>query len=159
MHGSSGIVSSPFLPACLGFSRADGPGVRLAPDGDMSLCRLKTRLVLALLLVAGVAHAAGLDDDSANALAETLRGLTPGAAAGAPAVDPRLGSLGTSQEFYEVAGQVLTELTERCGGDPDKMSEALVRGKNDPEGFMGTLSPALRARLKALADKAPAATP
>jgi hypothetical protein len=125
----------------------------------MSLCRLKTRFVLGLLLVASAAHAAGLDDASANALAETLRGLTAGAAVGAPPVDARLGSLGRSQEFYDLAGQVLTELTERCGGDPDKMSEALTRGKNDPEGFMTTLSPALRARLKALADKAPSVTP
>jgi hypothetical protein len=125
----------------------------------MSLRRLKTPIVLGLLLVACAAHAAELDDPSANALTETLRGLTAGAAVEAPTVDPRLGSLGRSQEFYDVAGQVLTELTERCGGDPDKMSEALTRGKNDPAGFMATLSPALRARLKALADKAPAVTP
>ncbi len=125
----------------------------------MSPYRLKTALVLGVLLVACAARAGGLDDPSADALAETLRGLSAGAAVGAPAVDPRLGSLGTSQEFYDVAAQVFTELTERCGGDPDKMSEALTRGKNDPEGFLATLSPALRARLKALADKAPPVTP
>jgi hypothetical protein len=120
--------------------------------------RLKVGFVLGVLLAACTARAADLDDASANALRETLRGLTADAP-GAPAADPRLGSLGRSQELYDVAAQVLTELAERCGGDPDKMSDALTRGKNDPAGFLATLSPALQARLKVLADKVPAAAP
>lgn len=125
----------------------------------MAPCRLKAASVVGVLLFACAAGAADLDDASASALAQTLRGLSAGSAVGAPAVDPRLGSLGGSQELYDVAAQVLTELAERCGGDPDKMTEAVTRGKDDPEGFLATLSPALRARIKALADKAPPVAP
>jgi hypothetical protein len=54
-----------------------------------------------------------------------------------------------------VAGAVLTELAERNGGDPDRMTAAIERAKSDPEGFAAMLSPATRARLSALAAKLP----
>lgn len=124
----------------------------------MSLRSVRAALALGLLLLGtGVAQAEPLDESSAAALRETLRSLQGGAGTKAPGADPRLGSVGSSPELYDVAGEVLRELAERYGGDPEKMSAALERAKNDPEGFAASLTPATRARLKALAGKAPAA--
>ena len=122
----------------------------------MPLRALAGTLVVSLLLGTGLSHAGSLDDGSARALSETLRTLQGSAGTKAPGADPRLGSLAESEELYDLASQVFTELTERYGGDPEKMSEALARGKRDPEGFAASLSPATRARLRALAAKMPA---
>ena len=110
------------------------------------------------LLVFGrsIGRAEPLDASSDAALRETLRALQGGTGTKAPGADPRLGSVGSSSELYEVAGEVFRELAERHGGDPAKMSAALERAKKDPEGFAASLSPSTRARLKALAAKVPA---
>ena len=117
----------------------------------------------AFILIAGLVTSAGaqaLDDASSKALADTLRSLEAGPGPGQPApkLDPRLGSIAGSpehmKELYAVASDVFQELAAKYGGDPDKMAEALERGRSDPEGFAAALSPATRARLRALADGA-----
>jgi hypothetical protein len=110
-----------------------------------------------VILGTSVPGAEPLDAPSEAALRETLRALKRSAGTKAPGADPRLGSAGSSSELYEVAGEVLRELAERHGGDPLKMAAALERAKKDPQGFAASLSPSTRARLKALADKVPAA--
>ena len=122
----------------------------------MSVRALVGILAVGLLVGTVAPRAETLDDGSARALSETLRTLQGSTGKKAPGADPRLGSLGESQELYDLASQVFTELTERYGGDPKKMSGALARGKSDPAGFAASLSPATRARLKALAEKMPA---
>jgi hypothetical protein len=123
----------------------------------MSMRTLLAGLVVGVLLGPAVAHPERLDRQSAAALEETLRLLQGSVGTPAPGADPRLGDLAGSQALYDLASQVFRELAERYGGDPEKMTEALARAKNDPEGFAASLTPATRARLKALADTVPAA--
>lgn len=114
----------------------------------------------ALVLVAGLAASAAaqsMDDTSSKALGDTMRALEAGPGPGQPApkLDPRLGGIAGSpehmKELYAVASDVFQELAAKYGGDPDRMAQALERGRSDPEGFAAQLSPATRARLKALA--------
>jgi hypothetical protein len=114
----------------------------------MAIRRATTTLVLGVLLCTCLARAGSPGDVGAD-------GLTGGAPAAMPPGDPRLGAIGGSQELYDLAQQVMSELVQRYGGDPEKMNQALARAKNDPEGFAKSLSPATRARLKALANKVP----
>lgn len=116
-------------------------------------------MFLGALLAAPTVSAGTLDRESADALSETLRSLQDAPGAGGPALDPRLRALeaspALSRELYELAGRVLTELAERSGGDPQKMSDALERARKDPEGFASSLSPATRERLRALSSRVP----
>jgi phage-related minor tail protein len=63
------------------------------------------------------------------------------------------GSDALTQEFYAVAGQVLTELAQNTGGDAQKMLQAVERAKTDPAGFAAMLSPATQQRLRELSVK------
>ncbi len=119
----------------------------------MAIRRTTSTLVLGVLFCTCLARAGSPGDVGADG----LMGGAPqaGGSAAMPPADPRLGAIGGSQELYDLAQQVMTELVQRYGGDPQKMSEALARAKNDPEGFAKSLSPATRARLKALANKVP----
>ncbi len=108
-------------------------------------------------MLAPAAHAQSEDSESADALAQTLRsmqGMSPDAAG---ALDPRLGAINESpelkKEFNELTSAMLTELVERSGGDPSKMSDDVERGRSDPAAFAASLSPETRARLEALSRK------
>ena len=74
-----------------------------------------------------------------------------------PAFDPQLKAIAESpdlrKEFDELAAQVFSEITQDAGGDVSKMNDVVARGKSDPAVFAASLSPATRARLRALADK------
>jgi hypothetical protein len=75
-----------------------------------------------------------------------------------PPLDPRLkealaDSPDLNQELYELAAQIFSEIAEATGGDESKMDEMVARGKSDPAAFAASLSPATRARLRALAEK------
>lgn len=124
------------------------------------LQRLLASMILGLVLTATGAAAEPLDDPSARALEQTLRSLRGGGAAAIEQQDPRLAPIARSpeltDELYDVAGAVLTELAERYDGDPERMSEALAKAKSDPEGFAAALSPATRAKLAELSAKLPA---
>ena len=63
------------------------------------------------------------------------------------------GSDALTQEFYAVAGQILTELVQNTGGDAQKMLQAVERAKTDPAGFATMLSPATLQRLRDLSVK------
>jgi hypothetical protein len=128
---------------------------------------LSTGLLLAVLLPCAV-RGEPLDAASADALGNTLRMLEdPGArrdagrASPSLASDPKLKAITQSpeltQELYELAAQIFSEITQRTAGDVDKMNEMMARGKSDPAAFAASLSPATRARLRAFADKVEAA--
>jgi hypothetical protein len=121
--------------------------------------RLLPALLLGSILAVCSAPAEPLDKPSAEALEQALGSLGAGGGAAIENTDPRLAPIARSpeltKELYEVAGAVMTELTERNGGDPARMTAAIERAKSDPEGFAASLSPATRARLAALAAKLP----
>ncbi len=127
------------------------------------------RLVLAGTLFAlaslGEAAAQAVDPTSQDALNKTLQILLdPGARnaeiAKSPvgsAMDQQVrtlaGSDALTQEFYAVAGQILTELVQNTGGDAQKMLQVVERAKTDPAGFAAMLSPATLQRLRDLSVK------
>ena len=131
----------------------------------MILRRLVPVVALALLASAGSTGAQPLDPRSQDALGQTLQiMLDPDARAAELAKNPQgvtadqqvralTGSDALTQEFYAVAGQVLTELTQNSGGDAQKMLQAVERAKADPAGFAAMLSPATQQRLRELAVK------
>jgi len=121
--------------------------------------------LLAALAAAGPAAAQALDPASQDALDKTLRILLdPNARVGelakssqGNAIDQQVralaGSDALTQEFYTVAGQVLTELVQNTGGDTQKLLQAVDRAKTDPAGFAAMLSPATQQRLRELSVK------
>ncbi len=122
-------------------------------------------VALALLASAGSTAAQPLDPSSQDVLSQTLQILLdPNARAAELAKNPQgatvdqqvralTGSDALTQEFYAVAGQVLSELTENSGGDAQKMLQAVERAKADPAGFAAMLSPQTQQRLRDLAVK------
>ena len=122
-------------------------------------------VALALLASAGSTAAQPLDPSSQDVLSQTLQILLdPNARAAELAKNPQgatvdqqvralTGSDALTQEFYVVAGQVLSELTENSGGDAQKMLQAVERAKADPAGFAAMLSPQTQQRLRDLAVK------
>jgi hypothetical protein len=123
--------------------------------------------VVALLAwaAAGPAAAQKLDPASQDALDKTLQILLdPQARSGelaknsqGAAVDQQVralaGSDALAQELYAVAGEVLRELAQVSGGDPQKMLQAVERARTDPAGFAAMLSPATLQRLRDLSVK------
>jgi len=129
------------------------------------LRRLGPVVALALLASAGSTGAQPLDPRSQDALGQTLQiMLDPNARAAELAKNPQgvtvdqqvralTGSDALTQEFYAVAGQILSELTQNSGGDAQKMLQTVERAKADPAGFAAMLSPATQERLRELAVK------
>ena len=127
---------------------------------------LMTLAVVVLAVAPAVAPAAAqaLDPSSAEALNAVLRMLANppqrGAAIAADpkaqAADSRIRALAggdgkVMEDFYALAAQIFTELTQASGGDVVKLSETLSRAQSDPAGFAALLSPATLARLQELA--------
>ena len=113
----------------------------------------------------GPAAAQPLDPASQSALDKTLQILLdPQARSGelskssqGTAVDQQVraltGSDALTQELYQVAGDVLKELAQSTGGDPQKMLLAVDRARTDPAGVAAMLSPATLQRLRDLSVK------
>jgi len=129
--------------------------------------RPRAAFVVALLAwaAAGPAAAQKLDPASQDALDKALHILLdPQARSGelaknsqGAAVDQQVRTLAGSdvmaQELYQVAGEVLKELAQSTGGDPQKMLEVVDRARTDPAGFAAMLSPATLQRLRDLSVK------
>ena len=136
--------------------RVDSPPFRVT---------LAAAFVVGVVLLPGAVPAGSLEPQSADALGEVLRmledpsahGSSGGMDARTPPTDPRLHALAESpelnQEFYELAAAIFAEMTQAAGGDVSKMDDAVARAKSDPATFAASLSPATRARLRALADR------
>jgi hypothetical protein len=129
-----------------------------------------TRVVGVLSLVSVLALAAPLgaqplDPTATEALATTLKTLLdPTQRSAAIANNPQAapidqqirsltGSEALTQEFYALALDVFSELTQAAGGDITKMSEMLERGKSDPAGLVAMLSPQTQERLRRFSTK------
>jgi hypothetical protein len=131
------------------------------------MIRPPVALVVAVLawVMLGPAVAQPLDPASQSALDKTLQILLdPQARSGelstssqGAAVDQQVralaGSDALTQEVYQVAGEVLKELAQSTGGDPQKMLLAVDRARTDPAGFAAMLSPATLQRLRDLSVK------
>ena len=123
---------------------------------------------IATLVVFFVSVSAGaqtLDAASQQALTETLKllrdpALRDAAIAGSPqagGIDRQIQSMAGSpeltQEIYELAAEIFSDLTRGTGGDVGRMSEALERARTDPAAFAAMLSPSTLARLQAVAGR------
>ena len=131
------------------------------------MIRLRVALAVALLawVGAGPVAAQKLDPAAQDALDKTLQILLdPQARSGelaknsqGAAMDQQVralvGSDALTQELYQVAGDVLKELAQSTGGDPQKMLLAVDRARTDPAGFAAMLSPATLQRLRELSVK------
>ena len=131
------------------------------------MIRFRVALVATVLggLVIGAAAAQPLDPASQSALDKTLQILLdPQARSGelakssqGTAVDQQVraltGSDALTQEVYQIAGEVLKELAQSTGGDPQKMLLAVDRARTDPAGFAAMLSPTTLQRLRDLSVK------
>ena len=121
-------------------------------------------LVFALAMAAPL-RAQPLDPTATEALATTLKTLLdPTQRSAAIANNPQAapidqqirsltGSEALTQEFYALALDVFSELTQAAGGDITKMSEMLDRGKSDPAGLVAMLSPQTQERLRQFSTK------
>jgi hypothetical protein len=129
---------------------------------------VNTRLVPAVVLLLSAAPLAAqtLDPASGEALAATLGMLRdPALRAAAIAASPQAigvdtqvrGLVGASpqltQEFYELAAEILKDLARNSDGDVTRMTETLDRAQSDPAGFAALLSPGTLDRLRALSVK------
>ena len=129
-----------------------------------------TRVVTMLSLIFALAQAAPLgaqplDPTATEALATTLKTLLDptqrsAAIAGNPQAAPidqqirsLTGSEALTQEFYALALDVFSEITQAAGGDITKMSEMLERGKSDPAAFAAFLTPQTQERLRQFSTK------
>jgi hypothetical protein len=124
-----------------------------------------TAAVALLLAQTAPLGAQQLDPAATEALATTLKTLVnPGqrsaAIAGSPqatGIDQQVrsltGSEALTEEFYALALDVFSELTQAAGGDITKMSEMLDRGKSDPAGLVAMLSPQTQERLRQFSTK------
>ena len=122
-------------------------------------------VVLLLLGLASAAAAQSLDAASSEALSATLRLLLDRTARGAAisgnpqasAVDQQIqaltGSPQLAQELYALAAQIFEDLARNTGGDIGKLSQAVERGRTNPQEFAATLSPATLQRLRELATR------
>lgn len=130
---------------------------------------IRSRVALGVTLlgwvVAAPAAAQKLDPAAQDALNQTLQILLDpqsrsGEVAKSPqgaAVDQQVralaGSDALAQEVYQLAGEVLKDLAQNTGGDPQKMLQAVDRARSDPSGFAAMLSPATLQRLRDLSVK------
>jgi hypothetical protein len=125
------------------------------------LVRLVGPAMLALLLAqAAPLGAQSLDPAASEALATTLKTLMSpsqrsAAISGSPeatTIDQQVrsltGSEALTEEFYALALDVFSDLTQATGGDITKMSQMLDRGKSDPAGLVAMLSPQTQERLR-----------
>ncbi len=134
--------------------------------GLRRLVRFVTPAALALVLAHALPLGAqSLDPAAAEALAGALKTLmSPGQRSAAIAsnsqattIDQQVrsltGSEALTEEFYAVALDVFSDLTQAAGGDITKMSEMLERGKADPAGLVAQLSPQTQERLRQFSAK------
>ncbi len=131
----------------------------------LPLARLAAALCVALALGATPVAAQSVDASSAEALAAVLRLLQDPAARGtaiagnpeAAAMDRNIqamtGSPALTQEFYELAAQVFTDLVQGTGGDIGRMRQSVADGQRDPAGFAAFLSPATLQHLRDLSGR------
>lgn len=61
------------------------------------------------------------------------------------------------EEMYGMSAELMTMIEKEAGGDADKMMKILEEAQRNPEAFYNRFSPEQKAKIKAIADKAPKA--
>jgi hypothetical protein len=125
----------------------------------------KGLVVLTVLALVAPLSAQSLDPNSAAALDAVMRMLQDPAQRGATiagspqasAVDRQMQSMlktpELQQEFYELAAAMFAEIVQNAGGDVSRMGRTIESAQRDPAGFVATLSPQTRERLRVLSGK------
>lgn len=129
------------------------------------------RLLLIPLILAytGVLSAEDLDADTLKALEQTqnimkdpaLRAAQPEAQGPqAAALQAQLKALGGTaqdqEQIFQIAAQVMGDLTKKTQGDPAQMQKVLDQAMKNPEAFGQSLSPQEQQQIRDLAKKLPA---
>lgn len=106
-----------------------------------------------------------MDSASVDALLNTLQTLTIPAQrekavqenSNAQLADKQVkalaGSEANTQQVYELAAEIFQTLVEKNKGDPLAALKQLQNAKDDPKSFMESLTPAQKAKLKAISQK------
>ena len=135
----------------------------------MSSILRSTLAVLGLILVTSPAFA-GDDPKKDVALIQTQQLLTsPVQRQQALDKDPRAKAMdGAARQavgdqnmgdVYELASDLMGTLAQESGGDPVKMMELLQEAQKNPELLEKKFTPEQRAKIKAISQRLPAATP
>jgi len=61
------------------------------------------------------------------------------------------GSVRDKQELYNMSADIMPILFQQAGGDPAKMQALLLKAQTDPESFLNSLSPELKAKIRNIA--------
>ncbi|MCK9395418.1 MAG: hypothetical protein M0Q44_07495 [Methylobacter sp.] len=118
--------------------------------------------LLVFLLIVGVFFQNVYADDMSSALQKTQECLRnqncdaakteAGMAADQKALEAAGGSAGNKQELYNISAEIMPILLQQTGGDPAKMQAIMLKAQADPESFLNSLSPEIRAKIKNAAD-------
>ncbi|MGZ4976217.1 MAG: hypothetical protein ACXV8O_03610 [Methylobacter sp.] len=114
--------------------------------------------LLVFLLVAGMSFQNAYADDASSALQKTqdcLRNQNCDAAtteigrdADQKALEAVGGNAHDKQELYNISADIMPLLLQQAGGDPEKMQAIMLKAQTDPESFLNSLSPEIRAKIK-----------
>lgn len=63
------------------------------------------------------------------------------------------GSAGDKQAMYNLSADVMTVLFQQTGGDPAKMQMLLQKAQTDPESFLNSLPPDMKAKIGNIASE------
>ncbi|MCK9620955.1 MAG: hypothetical protein M0R47_10520 [Methylobacter sp.] len=114
--------------------------------------------LLVFLLAVGMSVQIVYADDMSSALQKTqdcLRNQNcdaarteAGIAANQKALEAVGGNARDMQELYNISADIMPILEQQAGGDPVKMQALMLKAQTDPEGFLNSLSPEIRAMIK-----------
>lgn len=115
--------------------------------------------------MAGIAGEGNLDKESAEALSQTKALLNDTAFQNGYMADPKAqeahqkvkdltgGNQRQQQEIYSISAESFDAIVKQANGDPAKIQEILLKAQADPKGFLQSLPPEQRDRIRALASE------
>lgn len=115
--------------------------------------------------MAGIAGEGNLDKESAEALSQTKALLNDTAFHNGYMADPKAqeahqkvkdltgGNQRQQQEIYSISAESFDAIVIQANGDPAKIQEILLKAQADPKGFLQSLPPEQRDRIRALASE------
>lgn len=71
-----------------------------------------------------------------------------GKAAEQKALEAVGGNADDMQKLYDISADIMPILLQQADGDPAKMQAILQKAQTDPEGFLNSLAPELRTKIK-----------
>lgn len=76
-----------------------------------------------------------------------------GKAADRKALEAVGGDAGNLQKLYDISADIMPVLLQQAGDDPVKMQALMLKAQTDPEGFLNSLSPELKEKIKNIANE------